>query len=131
MWLVARVNLLLALVLTTFVAACSQAGAGASLFGEAAPNTMIRIEVTNLNFLDATLHAFRNRDRVRLGIVTGKTSAVYTLEWRTPLSLQIEIDLLAGGKCATREVVAQPGDEFILQIPSEFRRMADCLWRPG
>ena len=127
MRLVPRVNLLLALVLTTFVAACSQAGAGANLFGEAAPNTMIRIEVTNLNFLDATLHAFRNRDRVRLGIVTGKTSAVYTLEWRIPLSLQIEIDLLAAGECTTREVVANPGDEFFLQIPSEFHRMVDCF----
>src|SRR5688572_28087239 len=91
-------NLALALLLT--VAGCNSL-ANSRMFGEGGPRPMIRIEVTNLNFNDATLHAIRDGGRLRLGIVTGKGTAVYTLAWQIAVPLRIEIDVLAGGRCTT------------------------------
>ena len=101
-------------------------GDNGGLFGERRARPLIRIEVTNLNFQDATLHALRGGERHRLGTVSGKGSAVYNLEWRNPLPLQIEIDLLAGGRCTTRPITLDPGDEYALQIEVDIRRTIDC-----
>ena len=96
------------------------------LFGEKRARPSIRIDVTNLNFQDATIHALKNGERHRLGTVTGKGSASYTLEWRVPVPLQIEIDLLAGGRCTTRAVTVDPGERISLQIEVDIRRQIDC-----
>lgn len=90
----------------------------------------IRIEVRNLNFADATLHALRGAERVRLGIVTGKTDRAFDLEWTLSLPLQIQIDLLAGERCTTRALNVEPGEVVVLQIESDLRRSLDCL-APG
>ena len=111
-----------------FTTACGllPGGGGDGLFGERRARPLIRIEVTNLNFQDATLPALRGGERQRLGTVSGKGTAVYTIEWRTPLPLQIEIDLLAGGECTTRPITLDPGDEYALQIEVDIRRTIDC-----
>ena len=86
----------------------------------------IRIDVTNLNFNDATLHAIRGAERHRLGIVSGKGSASYTLGWPLSMPLRIEIDLLAGDACTTRALQVDPGDVIDLQIEMDLRRDPDC-----
>lgn len=119
-----RAVLLLAAVVA-FSSGCRTLAPG--LFGERRARPNIRIDVTNLNFQDATLHALRGGERHRLGTVNGKGSATYTLEWRTPMPLQIEIDLLAGGRCTTRAVTVDPGEQIDLQIEVDIRRQADCF----
>lgn len=86
----------------------------------------IQIEVTNLNFSDATLWAHRGSMRVRLGVVTGKADGVFNLEWRTIDPLRLEVDLLALGRCVTREMIADPGDVILLQIDQNFLRSEIC-----
>ena len=88
--------------------------------------TQIRIEVTNLNYNDATLHARRGGERHRLGIVTGKSNATYVMSWPLSLPLQVEIDLLAGSSCVTRPLQVDPGDIVQLQIDVELRNDPDC-----
>ena len=119
-----RAVLFLAAVLVVSTAGCRSIAPG--LFGERRARPNIRIDVTNLNFQDATLHALRGGERHRLGTVTGKGSATYTLEWRTALPLQIEIDLLAGGRCTTRALTVDPGERIQLQIEVDIRRQMDC-----
>ena len=122
-----RAVLFLAAAVLLSTAGCKAVAPG--LFGERRARPQIRIDVTNLNFQDATLHAVRNGERHRLGTVSGKGSATYTLEWRVPLPLQIEIDLLAGGRCTTRAVTVDPGERIQLQIEVDLRRQLEC--NPG
>ena len=121
----------LVLVLVLAAAGCrSVAGPRGDLFGEptAREDTQIRIIVTNNNFNDATLHALMNEggnQRKLLGTVTGKSQATYTLTWRSVAALQIEIDFLAGGRCTTEAITANPGDaiDLILGLDDDSR---DC-----
>ena len=76
----------------------------------------IHIEVLNRNFQDATLHAIWPGNRRRLGTVIGITTAEYRLSWTDSDVLQLEIDLLAGPGCTTRQIVANPGDIIVLEI---------------
>ena len=87
----------------------------------------VRIEVTNNNFQDATLHAVWTGQRRRLGIVTGKTEATYILPWPTSRQLRIEIDLLAGPGCTTRPIMTDPGDILLLEIRSRLLDDPDCV----
>ncbi len=76
----------------------------------------IRIRVQNDNFMDARLHALSLSGRHLLGVVTGKQQAVLAIPWDFSGPLRIEIDLLAGPKCTTRPIDADPGDTFDLRI---------------
>ena len=86
----------------------------------------IRIHVQNDNFMDARLYAVGLGKRHLLGVVTGKQLAVLAIPWDFSEPLRIEIDLLAGPKCTTRTIVADPGDEFDLRIESVLSRSAAC-----
>ena len=119
-----RAVLLLAAVLVVSASGCHSLAP--SLFGEKRARPTIRINVTNLNFQDATLHAIRNGERHRLGTVTGKGQGVFTMEWRTPQTFQLEIDLLAGARCTTRSMVIDPGTQLDFQIEVDLRRQIDC-----
>ena len=116
-----RLALLPAVLLAT---ACASTGTP-DPFDDAGPGS-IRIEVVNLNFNDATLHALRGGERHRLGIVNGKGSASYTMEWRVSQPLRIEIDLLASDQCTTRAMQVDPGDIIELQIELDMSRDPDC-----
>ncbi len=87
---------------------------------------IIRIHVTNLNFADATLWAFRGGTRIRLGTVGGKQDGVFTMDWPHPDRLQMQIDLLGGGRCNTRVIETDPGDEIDLQIDVVLSRSSLC-----
>jgi hypothetical protein len=116
------------LLLASLAASGCAAGTQGSPFqGGADGERSIRIEVRNLNFSDATLHALRGSERVRLGIVTGKTDRSFDVPWTLSLPLQIQIDLLAGERCTTRPMQVDPGDVIQLQIESVLGRSGDCL----
>ena len=116
--------LFLALIATT---ACASNTQGNPFQGGPDGERTIRIDVRNLNFSDATLYALRGAERVRMGIVTGKTDRTFTVPWTVSLPLQIEIDLLAGDRCTTRALPVDPGDHIDLQIETELRRSGDCV----
>ena len=81
----------------------------------------IHIEVLNRNFQDATLHAIWPGNRRRLGTVIGITTTEYRLPWTFSEILQIEIKLLAGPRCTTRGILANPGDIIVVEIDAQFR----------
>jgi hypothetical protein len=125
-----RVQLIFTLALIGSAAACSQrGGAMGRAFPGAGEENIIRIHVTNLNFMDATLYALSTGTRERLGILTGKQEAVYTLPWRFSTQLRIEIDLLAGARCTTEALTVDPGDDIELIIDLNMNGSPLCRGR--
>ena len=88
------------------------------------PNSMrsgvIEVYVSNLNFADARLWTLQRGSRKRLGEVTGKTNKVFVVEWPIPDELQLEVNLVGGGSCATPPLMTDPGDIIDFQIPDQF-----------
>jgi len=109
----------LASLLAVLVAGCASASGGESPFTER--EMQIRLHVLNLNWADARLYAHRSSQRVPLGTVAGKGEETFTLDWPMSFPLRVEFDLLAGGRCITRELSVDPGDMIDLQIPSAIR----------
>lgn len=110
--------------------ACASSGGpanGADPFGgEGARPSTVRLIVQNLNFSDARLYAIRRGGRTSLGVVGGKQTQEFTLDWSLPESLQIEINMLAGPQCYTREMLVDPGDVLELQIAVAFAQTSAC-----
>jgi len=77
----------------------------------------VQIRVTNLNFNDATIWAIASESRqLRLGTVTGKRDAVFTVPWATAEPVYLRIDLVGGERCQTETLSVDPGDILDLQI---------------
>ena len=117
-----RASLAAAAAASTFLAAagCASTGTASSPFSDAAPaDDQIRIEVRNLNWNEARLYAVSTGRRIRLGTVGGNQDAVYTLDWDFSLPLALEIQLVAGASCTTRQMQVDPGDLLELQIQSD------------
>ena len=77
----------------------------------------VQITVMNFNFSDATVWALvRDGRRTRLGYVTGKSDAVFTMPWTFSEPLRLEFDLLADVRCVTEQIMVDPGDILELQI---------------
>jgi len=102
-------------LLAVLVAGCASGSGADSPFSER--QTEIRLHVLNLNWSDARLYAHRASQRVPLGTVAGKGEQTFTLDWPMSYPLRVEFDLLAGGRCTTRELSVDPGDVIDLQIP--------------
>ena len=87
----------------------------------------IRIHILNLNFQDATVWAMvRDGHRERLGTVSGKREAWFTMPWRFSQPLRLEFDLVAGPRCRTENITVDPGDVLDLQIAADFFRTEGC-----
>lgn len=111
------------------VAGCASASSGNPAmepFTTAGEPSRITIIVQNRNFSEARLYALRRGARESLGIVGGKADAQFHLEWTVSAPFQIEIDMLAGPRCVTEELRADPGDVFELQIETRFRDSPAC-----
>jgi hypothetical protein len=105
----------------------SSALAEADPFSQGAAEQHIQIKVINLNFQDATIWALISGGRrQRLGIVSGKGEAEFTLPWRFSEPLRLEFDLLAGPRCVTEDLTVDPGDLLELQIASNFYATPGC-----
>jgi hypothetical protein len=87
----------------------------------------ITIQVDNRNFQDATVHAIWPGQRRRLGTVTGITTANFKLQLDRSVLMHFELRLLAGPRCRTREIWADPGDIIVLEIDSRFVSGPDCV----
>jgi hypothetical protein len=117
----------LAISMLMAAAGCAAMGLGAQdPFAGDGERELVRIHVRNLNFSEANLWAVSPSGRRRLGTVTGKGDAVYTIPWNFSERLQIEIDLLAGPRCITDPLIVDPGDELQLQIEVQLAEMSRC-----
>ncbi len=97
------------------------AGRGAESPFVAQEDARIHIEVINHGFQTATLHAVWIAKRIRLGTVNGTRTANYMVPWPQGDVIRIEIKLLAGPSCITREIWAEPGVTIVLEIQSGLR----------
>jgi hypothetical protein len=79
----------------------------------------IQVRIENRNFNDATVHAFRGGERVRLGTATGKTDEDFRIRWNSTLLIEFEINLVGGGSCRVRSMTVDPGDRVWVRIPIE------------
>lgn len=87
----------------------------------------VQIKVMNFNFSDATVWVLvRDGKRTRLGIVTGKTDAVFTIPWRFSEPMRMEFDLLADVRCVTEQITVDPGDILELQISVDPQSDPQC-----
>jgi len=113
-------RVLLAALLASSVAGCFGRSEARSPFaGGSRTQERIRIRVENQNFNDATVHAVRGGERVRLGEVTGKSDKDFTLRWSFSVPLEFEIHLVGGGSCSVRPMHVDPGDRVWVRIPTE------------
>jgi hypothetical protein len=80
----------------------------------------IKVFITNLAFMDATVYGVTNGGaRKRLGRVTGKRESVFTLPFPHSADFQLEIDIMAGPKCKTERMPVNPGDHLELVIRTD------------
>lgn len=82
----------------------------------------IQLVAENREFADATLWAITSQRRERLGIVTGKASERFTIDWPAIQDLSIEIHLLAGETHRTPRLTVTPGDQLRLFIERPVNR---------
>lgn len=82
----------------------------------------VTVHVMNQNFNDVTVYfVWGGGDRRRLGVVNGHGQATFTARWQAP-TVQVEVDVLAGSRYRGERFTANPGDEFIIEIPSALER---------
>lgn len=105
--------------LVVSTACASGNGPSRAAFDDVRP-TSVRLIVQNMNFADVRLYTLRRGARQNLGTVTGKQDREFTFGWDMADPMVVEIDMVAGPKCFTREMVVDPGDIIELQIPSHF-----------
>jgi hypothetical protein len=111
--------LLVALIVMAMAAGCASSRGGMerpTASRAAGQGDMLTITADNQNFLDADVYALWNGQRDRVGFITGKSSQTFTVDWRAP-SVQLEIDLVAGGVMRTDEITVWEGDHLDLVIP--------------
>jgi hypothetical protein len=90
--------------------------------GSASPeNAATILQVDNQGFLDMTVYALRNSQRVRLGSATGNTKTNLTIPSDLVFgltSLRFIADPLGGNRASvSQEIMVAPGDTVVLTIP--------------
>lgn len=86
----------------------------------------ITIRVANRNFDDATVWAFRYNERRRAGTVGAKSTEDLNVQWANPAPLRVEIRLIGGQTCSSREIQMQPGDVVSVEVPQNLRSDPVC-----
>lgn len=122
---VGRVAVLCVLPAVAGLGCSSSRGSGAPFVNQS--DSRINVEVENVGYWNATLYAVWPGRRVRLGTVTGTRTANFVLPWDRSIEFRVEIDLLAGPSCLTREIWADPGDIIVLRLTNQIMRDPDCL----
>jgi len=89
----------------------------------------VQVSVQNHNFLDATVHAVRGAERMRLGEVTGKSDKTFTVQWRFTLPMELEIHLIGGSGCTVQAILVDPGDRVWVRIPPEVSATPCETWK--
>ena len=89
--------------------------------GPPEPQAPTTLKVRNQNFLDTDVFVLREGQRIRLGMVAGLSSQVFTIPAdivRSSPQLRFELHPIGGrGNPRTETISVQPGDEVELTIP--------------
>ena len=112
-------RLMAAVTAATLLAACAPGRGGSDPFSQSRTVEGIKIYIDNVAFMDATVYGVINGARQRLGRVTGKTESVFTMPLKFPSEMYLEIDIMAGPKCRTERIIADPGDSLELVIRTD------------
>lgn len=88
----------------------------ANPFEEGGAAQVIRISVENQQFNDARVTAIRPGGRTTLGTVGGNQRESFRIPWSPNDQLELEVDLLAGGRYTSRPMAVNPGEEIRLFI---------------
>ena len=113
------VGAILAISSAIILAGCAAGGANGDPFSGDRTENEVKVFVTNLAFMDATIYGVTLGGRRRLGRVTGKKEAVFTMPLPAPSEMYLEIDILAGPTCETERLIVDPGDHLELIIQNE------------
>ena len=110
-------RLFIAALLAISVAACGRTQSRRSAVE--APRTTLRVE--NQGFSDMTIYVIRSGQRVRLGTVTGNSTAVLTIPANLVFgatALRFLADPIGSNRTpVSDEITVQPGDQVGLVIP--------------
>ena len=110
---------LLALAATVFLVGCAVINPKSDSFSDVQGKQEVKVFVTNLAFMDATIYGITDDGRRRLGRVTGKRESVFTMPLQIPTRMYLEVDILAGPRCETERLFVDPGDHLELIIQNE------------
>ncbi|GAC1651959.1 MAG: hypothetical protein NVS4B3_13490 [Gemmatimonadaceae bacterium] len=84
-------------------------------------NAPASIRVINDGFADMNIFMLRSGERIRLGTVTGLSSAVFTIRAALlfgPTSFRFVSEPIGGSRSpVSEEITVSPGDEITLRIP--------------
>ncbi len=88
--------------------------------GQQAPQPRVRdhaltVEVQNQNHNAATVYAYREGFRKRLGLVEAANTETFAFRWPT-YSIRFLINFLAQGCVITEQMSVDPGDDFLLVL---------------
>jgi len=114
-----QTGLIVAVAAATFLAGCAAGGAKPDPLSEDRTKQEIKVYITNLAFMDATVYGVINGARRRLGRAAGKREVVLTMPLHFSSEMYMEIDILAGPKCRTERMVVDPGDHLELIIRTD------------
>ena len=85
------------------------------------------VEIENQNFYSATVYAFRQGYRKRLGTVESNRTRTYSFTWPYT-DIRFQGDFLAVGCTIGQSISVVPGDQYGLIIePSDDRRASESL----
>ena len=107
------------LLIASTVAGC--AGGGPNPFTAPASNGSdsgyedVRLTVENRDFRDATIYAYWNTSRRRVGFVVGKTSRTFQMRWLAE-EVQLEVDFVGRGGFRSETMSVSPGDHLSFLI---------------
>lgn len=105
--------------LTLTAPACGRGKAPNPFASPASRDGKVSVRVENQNFGDATVHAVRGGERIRLGEVVGKMEGNFDLRWNFSLPMEFEIHITGGLGCRVRALSVDPGDRVWVRIPPE------------
>lgn len=108
---------LLPLMLLAVLTACAARGTG-----DAGAPDRVPVEVENQNFYEATIYAYRNGARVRLGEVPGNQTATLSAPFPPRGEISFDIRLLAVGAYTSQSVAVSPGDTVRIVVPANLHR---------
>ena len=103
----------LALVLGTY--ACG-GSATPSPFGSDGNRGLVEVRVDNITFNDATVFAITLQRRRRLGVVQGKSTGRFNIEWEGLQDLEIAVDLLAGQSFVSQPLQVTANEVINVQV---------------
>ena len=78
----------------------------------------MRMEARNLDCSGATSWAVHQGQRIRLGRVTGKTDAIFRIDWNLALPISFSIDVVGGRACTTSRILVDRNARVWIQVPS-------------